>query len=145
MLILVTIYRLLFVPASSFMKDFSDFLEILSVMPEDFTLAGDINFHLETCDYQVEALRKLWSSFNLVQHVDIPTHKLGHTLDLVLTRCDSVEIRNLVAKDVQLSDHYMVSFDLEAAVLQHETKTITYRNLKSVNCEQFSRDLQLKL
>ena len=145
MLILVTIYRLLFVPASSFMKDFSDFLEILSVMPEDFILAGDINFHLETCDYQVEALRKLWSSFNLVQHVDIPTHKLGHTLDLVLTRCDSVEIRNLVAKDVQLSDHYMVSFDLEAAVLQHETKTITYRNLKSVNCEQFSRDLQLKL
>ena len=80
-LLLVTIYRLQYIPAATFLKEFSDLLEVLCVMPEDFVLSGDVNFHLETCEYQVELLRQLWESFELTQYVHGPTHKLGHTLE----------------------------------------------------------------
>ena len=144
-IILVTIYRLLFIPAATFLEDFTELLEILSVMPEDFVLSGDINFHLESNDYYVELLRNLWNTFNLVQHVKVPTHKLNHALDLVLTRDGTSKISNLVAEDVQLSDHYMISFDCEVEVVQCVEKTITYRNLKSVDIDQFSSELKCKI
>ena len=104
-------------------------------MPEDFILAGDINFHLKTCDYQVEALRKLWSSFNFVQHVDMPTHKLGHTLDLVLTRCDSVEIRNLVAKQKQISWSLMRHGLIRSTSSSEEKEEKQRRNIKELNLQ----------
>ena len=144
-LVLVTIYRLQYIPAATFMKEFSDLLEVLSVMPEDFVLSGDVNFHLETCDYQVELLRQLWESFQLTQHVHGPTHKLGHTLDLVLVRDGSMKITDVLAEDVQLSDHFMISFALGVEVLKHKEKTITYRNFNSIDNVHFSTQLKLKL
>ena len=144
-IILVTIYRLQFIPAATFLKEFSELLEILSAMPEDFILSGDVNFHLESNDYYVELLRKLWDSFNLVQHVHVPTHNLNHTLDLVLTRDGCSKVSKLTVEDVQLSDHFLISFDYEVEVVQCKEKTITYRNLKSVDMEQFSSELKEKL
>ena len=144
-LVLVTIYRLLFIPAATFIKEFTELLEIISVMSEDVIVSGDINFHLETNDYNVESLRNIWNSFNLIQHVHIPTHKMQHTLDIVLTQNEKLRISNLVAEDVQLSDHYMISFDLEVEVVKHEERTITYRNLKAVENEKFSTELKSKL
>ena len=77
-IVIVAIYRLQFVPAVIFMKDFSELLEILSVIPEDIIISGDINFHLESNDYNVESLRKLRNTFNFVQHVHVPTHKMQY-------------------------------------------------------------------
>ena len=144
-IILVTIYRVLFIPAATFIKDFTELLEILSVMPEDFILAGDINFHLESNDYYVEQLLKLWTTFNLVQHVHVPTHKLGHTLDLLLTREGSSKISNVLTEDVHLSDHFKISFDFDIEVVQCTDKTITFRDTKSLDCEKFSSELMEKL
>ena len=135
-LILITIYRLLFVSAGVFIDEFTEFLEILSVMSEDFILSGDINFHLETDDSHVKSLHDLWNSFNLVQHVLQPTHNLGHSLDCVLTRRDTLEITNLVSDNVQLSDHFMIHFDIKVEVLKYEEKT--YRNLKAIDYDKFS-------
>ena len=144
-LMLITLYRLQFISSQTFMKDFTEFLEMVSVMPENFVLSGDINFHLETEDPYVVLLRDLFNTFNLVQHVDFPTHKKGHTLDLVLTRSDSPIITNLVSNNVNLSDHYMLIFDIEAEVLKHEDRTITYRNLKAIDNECFANDVKLKM
>ena len=95
-----------------------------SVRSEDFVLSGDINFHLETNEHYAMSLRNLWNSFNLVQHVHFPTHNMGHTLDLVLTRRGTLNITNLTSDNVQLSDHFMISFNVRAEVLKHEEKMI---------------------
>lgn len=144
-IILVTIYRLQYIPAATFLKEFTEFLEILSVMPEDFVLSGDFNFHMDSNDYYAELLRNLWSSFNLVQHVHVPTHKLNHTLDLVLTRKESSKISKLIAEDVQLSDHFMISFNYDVEVVQRVERVITYRNFQSVDVDKFSLELKNKL
>ena len=130
-LLLITIYRLLFITPSVFLKEFSEFLETLSVMKENWVIAGDINFHLETEDSLVIRLKDIFKNFDLVQYVNLPTHNLGHTLDLVLGRNDAPKIYNLDVNDVQLSDHYMVSFKVEADVVKHDMRTITYRNFKA--------------
>ena len=90
------------------MKEFTELLEILSVMPEEVIMSGDINFHLETDDSIVDSLRRIWDSFNLVQHVHIPTHNKSHILDMVLTS-SALNINSLLVENMNLSDHYMIS------------------------------------
>ena len=131
-LLLVTIYRLLFISTNIFLKDFSDFLEMLSVMNENWLISGDINFHLETDETTVKTLKDIFTTFNLVQYVNLPTHELGHTLDLVLAQDDTLNIYNVESNNVHLSDHYMITFNVEAEVVQYEFRTITYRNFRSV-------------
>ena len=144
-LVLVTIYRLQFIAPGIFVKEFTELLEILTAMPEEVIISGDVNFHLETDDSMVDSLRQIWDSFNLVQHVHLPTHEKGHTLDLVLTHISALNVRNLIVEDVQLSDHYLISFEVDVEVVKQETKTITYRNFKGVNMERFSEELVTKL
>ena len=60
------------------------------------------------------------------QHVDVPTHKSGHTLDLIITRCvDSLLSTNLVA-DCLFSDHFTVISDLIIKKPSLTIKQISY-------------------
>ena len=47
---------------------------------------GDINIHINGRENQdTQALPNTIAAFNLKQHVNIPTHNLGHTLDVTIT------------------------------------------------------------
>ena len=138
-LTLITIYRLQFIASNTFLDEFTEFLEMLSTGTENVVLSGDINFHLETDEHYAACLKQIFVMFNLVQYVDFPTHKLGHTLDLVLARYDSPNTCDLTPNNVQLSDHFMVNFNVEVTSSKHVIKTVMYRDLKSVNNENVSR------
>ena len=69
--------------------------------------------------------------FNLI-HVDFLTHKLGHTL-----------IQNLLPNDVKFSDHFLLEFNVCIPTLVKEYRSITYRDIKSVNNESFSADIRV--
>jgi len=85
-IMLISIYRLQLISPRTFIDEFTELLEMLSVSTDCFVLTGDINFHLETDDHYATCLKELFKGFNLVQYVNFATHKLGHTLDLVLAR-----------------------------------------------------------
>lgn len=51
---------------------------------------------------------KILESFNLVQHVNGPTHKKGHTLDLIITRATDELVTSIDIQDPMLSDHSAV-------------------------------------
>ena len=141
-ILLITLYRLQFIPPSVFLEEFPVFLEVLSVMKEDWVMAGDINFHLETDEYNVSLLKDIFVTFDLTQYVSSPTHNLGHTIDFILARYDTPLVRNVETNNVQLSDHFMITFDLEAEVEQQEVRTITFR--KFHDTEQFMQDVKAK-
>ncbi|XP_051275853.1 uncharacterized protein LOC127374500 [Dicentrarchus labrax] len=63
----------------------------------------------------------IWPIYNLEQHVREPTHRAGHTLDLVLTR--NVEISDLVVRDDGISDHYTVYFNAKPVSKESQEKT----------------------
>ena len=140
-MILITIYRLLYVAPNIFLDEFTEMLEILSVMHENFVLSGDINFHLETDENYVSGLKDIFTMFNLVQYVNVPTHKHGHTLDLILAQNDGPKISSVKCTNVELSDHFMLTFQVEASVSEYAIKTITYRNFGRVNCDRFKAEV----
>ena len=127
-LVVVSIYRLLFISQGTFLEEFEDLLEMLSVMKEDWIIAGDVNFHLETDEHYAALFKETLMTFNVVQYVNFPTHVQGHTLDMVLARYDSPNITGTEVRNVELSDHFLITFDVVAEILQHEMKTVTCRN-----------------
>ncbi len=49
------------------------------------------------------------SQFNLVQHINELTHKLGNTLDLIITRKTSILLNH--QEDFHISDHNNIISD----------------------------------
>ena len=62
-------------------------------------------------DSNAKELSALLDTFGLFQHVKGPTHTRGHTLDLVISK--GVNISSVDVKDLALSDHFCVFFDLQ--------------------------------
>ena len=138
---LISIYRLHFVPTNVFLDEFTQLLEMLSASSEIFVLSGDINIHLDEDDSYAVRMKDIFSMFNLKQYVDFPTHKLGHTIDCVLAASDCPQISELLGNNVELSDHFLLSFKVKIYVRRSEYKSITYRDLKSLDNEQFCADV----
>ena len=62
-------------------------------------------------DSNAKELSALLDTFGLFQQVKGPTHTRGHTLDLVISK--GVNISSVDVKDLALSDHFCVFFDLQ--------------------------------
>ena len=70
-----------------FMDEFSSLLQLYVTTPGSLAIAGDFNFHIDdTSDTATVSFLKLLDSFNLRQHVQSPTHRVGHYLDLVISQ-----------------------------------------------------------
>jgi exonuclease III len=130
---------------STFIEEFSEFLQRYTLSGGDLILMGDFNFHVDDQkDRNATAFMDIIQSSNLKQHVTEATHKHGHTLDLILTRDElpMPPVENIMVSDCTPSDHYMVSFNLSAAKPPKQMKTIKYRKLKTLDIEKFKDDLK---
>lgn len=106
-------------------------------------ITGDFNIHVvDRRDTDCVRFLGLLESMGLQQRVGVPTHKSGHTLDVIITRCaDSLLPTNSIA-DCLFSDHFTVISDL---IIKKPSLTITqisYRKTKSIDIESFKNDLQ---
>ena len=72
----------------------------------DLAFIGDFNFHFEdSSNGDVDHLKTLLNDHDLVQLVDMPTHKRGHVLDWVIVRRDASCLSLETVEDIALSDH----------------------------------------
>ena len=130
-----------------FFDEFSTFLEQLAVFSGDILILGDFNFHLDVAtDMNAIKFSSLFNLFGFTQHVREPTHRFGHILDLVLSRSSDRIVSNFVidSPDV-ISDHGCVRFRLHVKKPVYERKRISYRNLRSIDFDQFSVNLRESL
>ena len=75
------------VTISSFVSEFSQYLESFGLCTEPILLCSDFNIQVDVQDNpNVESFLDLIDFLGLVQHVHFVTHVQGHTLDLVITR-----------------------------------------------------------
>ena len=105
-------------------------------------LCGDFNIHFEAKhNASVLKFHKLISAFGLKQHVETPTHTLGHTIDLVLTRSDDALLSPPEANQL-FSDHFAVCFKYNLNKPRtSKTSTLRYRKLKQLDLAQFKKDV----
>ena len=80
-------------------------------------IAGDFNFHLDDLDNRhVKQFVDILDGFGLQQHVKGPTHKKGHTLDLIITRLvmgpDDALVQRVKVRDPCIADHFTVHCEL---------------------------------
>ena len=102
---------------------------------------GDFNFHFENDELaQVKQFKNLMSSCGFSQFVSGPTHKRGHTLDLLFANENYFTFDNVCPIDLSLSDHFPIFFDVPICpnVQQHTKKQIVYRDYRSIDIPAFS-------
>ena len=100
-------------PSSSFplfLSEFQSILETFISSPGELIISGDFNIHVDNLtDSHSAQFNNLLTSFDLTQHLNVPTHHLGHTLDLLITRSECKSISSVSCNDSFLSDHLTVS------------------------------------
>ena len=98
---IIIIYRPHPVTTNVFFADFSSFLENIIMSSVPLLIAGDFNIHVDVPgNADSVCLKELLESMGLQQHVNVPTHESGHTLDLIITRqCDSLLANALSSND----------------------------------------------
>ena len=75
------------VTVSTLLREVTEYLETIMMSNEPLLISRDFNIHVDVPD-DANAI-KFWDlleSMALTQHVNTTTHRLGHTLDLIITR-----------------------------------------------------------
>ncbi len=144
------------VPVSTFFEEFSTHMEHLLLSPHYLMLTGDFNIHMDLLNVSENSLQTecakqnrrtackfddMLSGFGLKQHIVGPTHRKGHTLDLLITRsADSVLHRTPIV-DTMLSDHWSLLFRVcirrPTPVLKH----VTFRKLNDIDIDSLRSDI----
>ena len=105
---------------------------------------GDINVHYNSLTDRTSTLvRSILEERQLVQHINVPTHKKNNTLDWIISDNNST-VNNIQVADKLISDHYVITFEMDIKKPQDsKSRTITSRNIRAINENDFKRDLEL--
>ena len=125
------------------MNQFSSLLTHIVTTPHEFILTGDFNVHVDDLsDSQATNFSNLLASSNLTQHVSFPTHKEGHTLDLLITSSSSNINPSFSHSTLTTSDHFPIftSFNLPTPPTILPT-TFTYGQINATHLSAFLSDL----
>ena len=145
-ILLVCIYRVLFISIVDFLDEIVTLFEMLVTTKENFILAGDVNIHMDVDDVTyTNKFKDILDMFNMIQHVDFPTHIQGHTLDVIVTFQDGPLIKNIISNEYDVSHHFLVDFDASIDLEKREENEIMYRKIKNIDPEVFKRDITEKI
>ena len=129
-----------------FMDDFSSLLETLTVGSSHLLLAGDFNFHVDDIhDHDAITFLNLLNLHDLQQHVHVPTHVSGHTLDLVISRRDDDLVSDIYTQRGLPSDHYAVKCFVNISRPGLSTVKVRSRRIARINKVGFYSDVQSSL
>ena len=130
---------------TTFFKELRELLSHYNTCKNDLIITGDFNIHVNDLDNpRTSKFMDILDTFNLVQHIHEPTHELGNTLDLIITRKTSRMTEFHV--DSQLSsDHNNIIFKLDFKKPSPMKKIVTNRKLKSIHKENFKNDIARSL
>ena len=125
-----------------FFDEFSSYLEDIVMALGILLIAGDFNFHVDClCDNDA----KNFEEIVLQQHVQVPTHESGHTLDLVITRSNNDITVSSPKAALALSDHFFIECNLNIPRLSSTVNEIFYRKLKTLDFDALKTDISASL
>ena len=122
------------------MEEFGQFLEILSVCQEKLVICGDFNYWLDNPSLKpyTNEFMSLLDINNMSNYVQMPTHISGHILDLALTPV-GVDLINRVevsSIDHRISDHALITFELDVIEPATYSKKIAFRSYRGLNMRE---------
>ena len=107
-------------------------------------MIGNFDIYMDiTDDPNIITFNDFLDSFNLNNHINFPTHKFLHYLDLVITNTNW-NTMHTVKQGHMLSDHNFIDCSLHIEKPKPQTKTVTYRKyrkLKNIDIKTLGEDL----
>ena len=144
--LLLCIYRLQEISLSIFLDELTELLSSQSALRTNIIIAGDFNIHLEIESSESVSFLQVLNIFSLKQFVSGPTHKHGHTLDLVITNEASGKINDVnILDNLNLSDHFLITFTYSLPAQHILEKKIVYRPFNKIDNTNFRNDLMNRL
>ena len=141
-IVTLAIYRTGTITAE-FFNEFASMLELLVVYNCPVLITGDINIHLDDPhDANAIKFNGILDSFGLIQSVVGPTHSLGWTLDIAITRNDLPSPIINVELPGEISDHLFLVFQLQLPRPPVNFVNVSMRAWKSFNEDSFRSKLR---
>ena len=126
-----------------FLDDFAELLEEVLVSYGKIVCMGNFNLHVDNMENpDAQVFLDMITAFGLENHVAFPTHRSGHTLDLVITESVSPLSVQHTKPGSFLSDHTCVVSTLSIDKPPIESKECTYRKIKDLNRSELLVELQ---
>jgi hypothetical protein len=140
---ILTIYRPPSTSIAAFVSDFTSLLDNLNTQPSELIISGDFNIHVDTPTLPTSSsFLSVLDSSHLQQHVHFPTHKHGHTLDLLISRATSNIVTSVSWTFPFLSDHFAIHAILKVPTYSRPPHTTKFtRSLRSIDVSAFSNDI----
>ena len=116
---------------SLFIDQLTDLLMTIQTDHSNTIILGDINIHMDDHSNQnAFILMDLINAFDLTQHVKIPTHNKGHTLDIIITT-KTTGFNNVgdIIPGPYISDHRLLI--LETAINKIDPQRVPTKTRKS--------------
>ena len=138
---LITIYRPPHNSTSSFIDEIDN---IMSSLTNQSILLGDINIPLSSSSLYSKRFLHAIESNNCSQYVNSPTHTSGNILDLII----ALNTPNIILNTSVISlvtDHLIITFNLQFPRSKRLTKTIQFRKTKNITITDFTNDLMSHL
>ena len=143
--ILVCVYRKQEVVFNVFNDEFTVFMDKILNKGEIMLLVGDFNVWVD-CEDDADAtkLSTLMNAYGLTQIIQEATHREGHTLDHIYVNSFQFLTEHYVINETLglTTDHFPQVISIPAPNVENKTRSIQYRNLKDIDIERFSSDLQ---
>ncbi len=129
-----------------FFSELSSLLETVCVTSSNIVMAGDFNIHVDDDeDHDASVFLETLDLHDLKQHVNKPTHKRNHTLDLLISRKDSNLVTNPSVVGGLPSDHFAVKCILNIARPGPSVKRVICRSLRKIKTEDFNNDIKTSM
>ena len=139
---LSVLYRPPSSPLQKFFKEFQTYAANLTTTTGKLLIAGDFNIPMDIQDNQgAVKFKELLESLNLRQHVKASTHRLGHTLDLIITREHELLLDSQIKIHPPLSDHKPLSFHCYIDKPETLKTKVCYRKTKDIDMCSFKEEL----
>ena len=128
-----------------FVDDFSQFLPDILTDHKNVIVLGDFNLHLDTDDSDTGVFSDIVDAMGLIPHVNISTHKAGHTLDQIYTTVDSQVMISNCRQGLLLSDHFIIQGSITIPTNVISKWTIKSRKLKDIDTDAFMADINCEV
>ena len=128
-----------------FFEEWDRFLDQHTIKPGPFIIVGDVNIHIDnTTNADARRLINYVNASGTLLHVREPTHRRGHTLDVLMTHStDEHLVRNFTITNMGLSDHFALNFKINIVKSRTGLMKNRYSKARAIDEVFFRRDIPL--
>ena len=132
-------------PSNLFLKEFEEFLLDCEIGYKNTFYVGDFNLWVDDeFKSETNSFLTLLTTFGLANYINFPTCQSGHTLDLVITQCNTNLIDNVSVEFTNsISDHHIVNFNINVKTERKNKKIIEYRRIDNDLSRKFCDKLNV--